>query len=40
MAADTLVARYNDLGSVERILCRHRDRVAALIVEPVAGNAL
>ena len=38
MAADTLVARYNDLGSVERILRRHRDRVAALIVEPVAGN--
>ena len=38
VAADTLVARYNDLGSVERLFRRHRDRVAALIAEPVAGN--
>ena len=38
VAADTLVARYNDLGSVERLFRRHRDRVAALVVEPVAGN--
>ena len=38
VAADTLVARYNDLGSVERLFRRQRDRVAALIVEPVAGN--
>ncbi len=38
VAAETLVARYNDLGSVDRLFRRHRDRVAALIVEPVAGN--
>ena len=38
VAADTLVARYNDLGSVDRLFRRHRERVAALIVEPVAGN--
>ena len=38
VAADTLVARYNDLGSVERLFRRHRRRVAALFVEPVAGN--
>ncbi len=38
VAADTLVARYNDPGSVDRLLRRHRDRVAALIVEPLAGN--
>ncbi len=38
VATDTLVARYNDLGSVERLFRRHRHRVAALIVEPVAGN--
>ena len=38
VAADTLVARYNDLGSVERLFRRHRRRVAALIVEPAAGN--
>ena len=38
VAADTLVADYNDLASVKRLFRRHRDRVAALIVEPAAGN--
>ena len=38
VATDTLVARYNDLTSVERLFRAHRDRVAALIVEPLAGN--
>ena len=38
VAADTLVARYNDLASVERLLTEHRGRVAAIIVEPIAGN--
>ena len=38
-AADTLVAELNDLGSVERLLEANRGAVAALIVEPVAGNA-
>ena len=37
-AADTLLARYNDLGSVERVVGAHRGRVAALFVEPIAGN--
>jgi glutamate-1-semialdehyde 2,1-aminomutase len=37
-AQDTLVAPYNDLGAVERLLDAHRGQVAALIVEPVAGN--
>lgn len=36
-AEHTLVARYNDLDSVEALLLKHRD-VAALIVEPVIGN--
>ena len=35
---DTLVARYNDLDSVERLAAQHRGAIAALIVEPVAGN--
>ncbi|MFQ5948083.1 MAG: glutamate-1-semialdehyde 2,1-aminomutase [Acidimicrobiia bacterium] len=35
-AADTLVARYNDPGSVEALV--GRGEVAAVIVEPVAGN--
>ena len=38
VAADTLVARYNDLGSVDRLFRTHRNRIAALIVEPLAGN--
>src|SRR5580765_575854 len=36
--ADTLVASYNDLGSVQRLLDANRDQIAALIVEPIAGN--
>jgi len=35
---DTLVARYNDLDSVERVLHQHRNEVAAIFVEPIAGN--
>jgi glutamate-1-semialdehyde 2,1-aminomutase len=37
-AQDTLVAPYNDLSSVERILAANRGQVAAVITEPVAGN--
>jgi glutamate-1-semialdehyde 2,1-aminomutase len=37
-AQDTLVAGYNDLASVEKLLQANRGEVAALIVEPVAGN--
>ncbi len=37
-ARDTLVARFNDLGSVEELLRANRGQVAALIVEPVMGN--
>jgi glutamate-1-semialdehyde 2,1-aminomutase len=37
-AADTLIASYNDLGSVHRTLDANRGQVAALIVEPIAGN--
>ena len=35
---DTLVARYNDLDSVERLFQKNRGEIAAVIVEPVAGN--
>jgi glutamate-1-semialdehyde 2,1-aminomutase len=38
VAAQTLVARYNDLDSVEAVLESHQDGVAAVIVEPVAAN--
>jgi glutamate-1-semialdehyde 2,1-aminomutase len=36
--ADTLVARYNSLASVETLFSRHPGQIAAIIVEPVAGN--
>jgi glutamate-1-semialdehyde 2,1-aminomutase len=36
--ADTLVAPYNDLAAVERLFERYPNRIAAVIVEPVAGN--
>jgi len=38
VAADTLTARYNDLASVESVLRENAGRVAAIVVEPVAGN--
>lgn len=37
-AQDTLIARYNDLDSVEALFRRYPDQIAAVIVEPVAGN--
>ncbi len=37
-AADTLIASYNDLESVDRLCSAHRDTIAAVIVEPIAGN--
>ena len=38
VARNTLVAEYNDLTSVENILTEKENSVAAIIVEPVAGN--
>jgi len=37
-AADTLVATYNDLASVEKVFKANKGQVAALCVEPIAGN--
>jgi glutamate-1-semialdehyde 2,1-aminomutase len=37
-AADTLVAIYNDLASVEALFGQYPGQIAAVIVEPVAGN--
>jgi glutamate-1-semialdehyde 2,1-aminomutase len=36
--ANTLVASYNDLASCERLLEANRSEIAAIIVEPIAGN--
>lgn len=38
LAELTLVAEYNDLASVEHVMLQDGDRIAAVIVEPVAGN--
>ena len=37
-AQETLVARFNDVPSVEALFDRQGDAIAAVIVEPVAGN--
>jgi glutamate-1-semialdehyde 2,1-aminomutase len=35
----TLIATFNDLGSVERLLNEHRDQIAGMIIEPIMMNA-
>ncbi len=37
-AKDTLLARYNDLNNVADIFQSNKDQIAAVIIEPVAGN--
>lgn len=37
--ADTLTAPYNNLAAVEMVAAAHEGQVAAIIVEPVVGNA-
>jgi glutamate-1-semialdehyde 2,1-aminomutase len=38
VAADTLIAGYNDLSSVDALIDEHGSSIAAIIVEPIAGN--
>lgn len=38
VAKDTLVAPYNDLVAVEQLVADHKGEIAAIIIEPVAGN--
>jgi glutamate-1-semialdehyde 2,1-aminomutase len=38
VSADTLIARYNDLASVDALIDAHGSSIAAVIVEPIAGN--
>jgi glutamate-1-semialdehyde 2,1-aminomutase len=38
VANDTLTAAYNDLGAVKKLAAEHKGEIAAIIVEPVAGN--
>ncbi len=37
-AADTLLADFNDLHSVEVLVENNKDEIAAIILEPIAGN--
>ena len=39
LAALTLTAPFNDVHAVEELLKAHGDRVAAIFVEPIVGNA-
>jgi glutamate-1-semialdehyde 2,1-aminomutase len=38
VAADTLTAAYNDLEAVKQLVQENKGEVAAIIIEPVAGN--
>jgi len=38
VSADTLVAPYNDLKAVENLIKNNEGEIAAIIIEPVAGN--
>ena len=37
-AKDTLLARFNDLENVKALFSANRNEIAAIIIEPVAGN--
>ena len=38
VAADTLIGIYNDIAQVRQLVAGNKGQIAALIVEPVAGN--
>jgi len=38
VAQDTLTAPYNDISAVESLITQHPNEIAAIIIEPVAGN--
>lgn len=37
-AADTLIADFNDIESVKRLIQANKNEIAAIIIEPVVGN--
>jgi glutamate-1-semialdehyde 2,1-aminomutase len=38
IASDTLLADYNDISSVKKLVSEYRNQIAAIIIEPIAGN--
>jgi len=38
VAQDTLVAAYNNLEEVQKLIAENKNQIAAIIIEPVAGN--
>jgi glutamate-1-semialdehyde 2,1-aminomutase len=38
IANDTLTAPYNDLATLEKLVSENKNEIAAIIIEPVAGN--
>src|SRR5687768_11836674 len=38
VSTDTLTAPYNDLEAVQKLVADHKNEIAAIIIEPVAGN--
>lgn len=38
VAIDTLTAPYNDIDAINRLVAAHKNEIAAIIIEPVAGN--
>src|SRR5436190_7740951 len=38
VANDTLTAPYNDLDAVKKLVAENKNEIAAIIIEPVAGN--
>ena len=37
-AADTLLADYNDIASIKKLVSANKNEIAAIIIEPIAGN--
>lgn len=37
-ASDTLIARFNDINSVKELVANNKNEIAAVIIEPIAGN--
>src|SRR5215212_12214538 len=38
VSQDTLTAPYNDLNAIKNLIENHKNEIAAIIIEPVAGN--